>query len=130
MKAPAKDIDAYLEALPPDVRAALERLRRIIKSAAPKATEAISWQMPSLKHQGLLVGFAAFKAHCSFFPMSSDVMAAHEKMLAGYSTSKGTIRFTVDKPLPAALVKKIVKARIAENESRKSVRVRKSGRNR
>ena len=130
MKAPAKDIDAYLAAVPPDVRAALERLRRIIKSAAPKATETISWQMPSFKHQGLLVGFAAFKAHCSFFPMSSTVIAAHEKLLERYATSKGTIRFTVDQPLPAALVKKIVKARIAENESRKRARERKSGRSR
>ena len=130
MKAPAKDIDAYLANVPPDVRAALERLRRIIQSAAPKATETISWQMPSFKHQGLLVGFAAFKAHCSFFPMSSTVLTAHEKDLAPYSTSKGTIRFTVDKPLPAELVKKIVKARIAENESRKRARERKSGRSR
>ena len=130
MKAPARDIDAYLATVPPDVRAALERLRRIIKSAAPNATETISWQMPSFKHQGLLVGFAAFKAHCSFFPMSAAVIAAHEKVLERYSTSKGTIRFTVDKPLPAALVKKIVKARIAENEGRKRARERKSGRNR
>jgi uncharacterized protein YdhG (YjbR/CyaY superfamily) len=77
-----------------------------------------------------LVGFAAFKAHCSFFPMSSTVIAAHEKLLERYATSKGTIRFTVDQPLPAALVKKIVKARIAENESRKRARERNSGRNR
>jgi uncharacterized protein YdhG (YjbR/CyaY superfamily) len=123
-----KTIDDYLAAVPEDKRAALENLRRMIKSAAPKATETISWQMPSFRHQGLLVGFAAFKEHCSLFPMSSTVIAAHRKDLAGYATSKGTIRFTVDKPLPAALVKKLVKARIAENEAKQKTREAKRNR--
>jgi uncharacterized protein YdhG (YjbR/CyaY superfamily) len=71
--------------------------------------------MPSFKYHGLLVGFAAFKNHCSFFPMSTSVMEAHKKELKPYDTSKGTIRFQVDKPLPVALVRKLVKARIREN---------------
>jgi uncharacterized protein YdhG (YjbR/CyaY superfamily) len=117
---PAKDMDGYLAALPADMRAALERLRKQIRAAAPKAIEGISWGMPSFKLSGLLVGFAAFKNHCSFFPMSVSVMNAHRKELKPYDTSKGTIRFPADRPLPAALVTKIVKARIAENEARRA----------
>lgn len=113
----AKDMDAYIAALPPDSRAALEKLRKQIRAAAPKATEGISWGMPSFKLEGQLVGFAAFKDHCSFFPMSVEVMDALGKEIEPYRTSKGTLQFTPDRPLPAALVKKIVKARIAEVEA-------------
>jgi uncharacterized protein YdhG (YjbR/CyaY superfamily) len=84
-----------------------------------KATEAISYQLPTFKLDGRgLVAFGAFKNHCSLFPMSMAVIKAHEGDLKNYYTSKGTIRFTVDKPLPAALVKKLVKARIEENKLR------------
>ena len=119
----AKDVDEYLAAIPPDQRAALERLRKMIRAAAPKATEGISYGMPGYKYLGALVYFAAFKDHCSFFPASGKLIRAHQRELAGYETAQGTIHFTVDKPLPAALVKKLVKARVAENEARAKKRL-------
>jgi uncharacterized protein YdhG (YjbR/CyaY superfamily) len=115
--APARTVDDYLAALPQDAQVALEKLRKVIKAAAPKATEVISYQIPMYKQDGMLVGFAAFKDHCSFFPGALP-LAIYKDELKGYKTSKGTIRFPIDKPLPAALVKKIVKTRIAENEKR------------
>jgi uncharacterized protein YdhG (YjbR/CyaY superfamily) len=118
-------VDDYLAALPEDARAALEKLRKIIKAAAPKAAEVISYQMPMYKHHGMLVGFAAFKDHCSFFP-GAQPLATYKDELKAYKTSKGTIRFSIDKPLPAALVKKIVKNRIAENEKRAAKKEKKS----
>lgn len=114
----SESVDDYLAALPEDARAALEKLRKTIKAAAPKATEVISYQIPAYKHHGLLVSFAAFKNHCSFYPMSPEVLRAHAAELDDYEISKGTIRFTADKPLPTALVTKLVKARLAENETR------------
>jgi uncharacterized protein YdhG (YjbR/CyaY superfamily) len=123
MAAPAKDIDAYLAKVPADTRAALERLRRTIRAAAPKANECISYGMPAYKHHGLLVFFAAFKKHCSFFP-GAAVIKNYEDELKGYGTSKGTIRFPIDNPLPAALVTKMVKARVRENEARMRARAR------
>ena len=86
----------------------------------PEATEAISYSMPAFRYKGALVCYAAFSDHCSFFPMSAALIATFEKDLERYSTSKGTIRFPLDKPLPAALVKKLVKARIAQNERKKA----------
>lgn len=115
---PAKDIDDYLTAVPEKSRATLEKLRKTIKAAAPKATEAISYRIPTFKYHGPLVAFAAFPNHCGFYVMSPAVMEAHKEELEAYETSKGTIRFPAGKPLPAALVKKLVKARIAENEAR------------
>ena len=115
--APARDVDDYLARVPEEARATLEKLRKTIKAAAPMASEVISYQMPMYKHHGMLVGFAAFKDHCSLYP-GSAVMNAHKEELKRYGTSKGTIRFPANKPLPAALVKKLVKARIAENEAR------------
>jgi uncharacterized protein YdhG (YjbR/CyaY superfamily) len=111
-------VAAYLRAVPPAPRAALQRLRKTIKAAAPEATEVISYGIPMFKHHGMLVGYAAFKRHCSLF-MSTSLTKAHQKDLASYATSKGTIRFTADKPLPARLVRKLVKARIAQNERRR-----------
>jgi uncharacterized protein YdhG (YjbR/CyaY superfamily) len=115
--APAKNVDEYLAGVPKEARATLEKLRKTIKAAAPMASEVISYQMPMYKHHGMVVGFAAFKDHCSIFP-GSAVMDAHKEELSRYDTSKGTIRFPADKPLPVALVKKLVKARIKENEAR------------
>jgi len=111
-------VAAYLRALPPPSRVALQKLRKTIKAAAPQATEVISYGMPMFKHHGMLVGYAAFKAHCSLF-MSTAITNALKKELAPYDTSKGTIRFTADRPLPTALVKKLVKARIAQNEHKR-----------
>lgn len=118
----AKNIDEYLAAVPAEARAALEKLRKTIRAAAPQATEGIGYGMPIFRHLGMLVGFAAFKNHCSFFPMSASLIAAHPRELAQFETSKGTIRFTAAKPVPAALVKKFVRARIQENEERKRKR--------
>ena len=114
-----KDIDEYLATVPEPAHRTLSRIRAAIRAAAPpEATEAISYGMPAFKYKGGLVAFAAFTNHCSFFPMSSSVIAAFKEELSGYETSKGTIRFPLDKPLPAALVKKLVKARVAQNEAK------------
>jgi uncharacterized protein YdhG (YjbR/CyaY superfamily) len=112
-----KDVDAYLAAVPPDARAALEHLRKTIKAAAPDATEVISYQIPTFRQRRSIVAYAAFKDHCSFVVMSPAVMEAHNDELKGYDTSKGTIHFSTDAPLPTALVTKLVKARIRENEA-------------
>ena len=110
-----KDIDEYLNTLPVDVREMLQNLRTTIKSVAPKAKEVISYAMPAFKYYGMLVYFSAFKNHCSFFPANSSLIAKLEKELKPYRTAKGTIQFTVYRPLPATLVKKIVKERMKEN---------------
>ena len=115
---PPADIDEYLAEVPAQARATLQKLRRMIQAAAPQATEKISYRMPAFYYHGPLVAFAAFKEHCSFFPMDSRLIEAHKKDLKSYDTSKGTIRFPIGKPLPAALVTKLVRARIAENERR------------
>jgi uncharacterized protein YdhG (YjbR/CyaY superfamily) len=119
-KGPPKDIDEYLAGVPEPARTALNRIRASIRSAAPpEAIEAISYGMPAFKYKGSLVGFAAFSNHCSFFPMNSSLIQAFKDELRNFETSKGTIRFPVDKPLPAALVKKMVKARVTENDLKK-----------
>lgn len=112
----APDVEEYLAGVPEPARGTLNRVRAAIRSAAPEATEAISYRIPTFKYKGPLVGFAAFSNHCSLFPMNPAVIEAFKNELKDFDTSKGTIRFPVDKPLPAALVKKLVKARIAENE--------------
>lgn len=115
MAAPTR-VEDYLAALPEASRAALQKLRKTIKAAAPAATETISYQMPTFKDNGrFLVSFAAFKDHCSLFPASEAVIEALGEELKPYFSGKGTIRFHADRPLPAALVKKIVKVRLEEN---------------
>lgn len=111
-----RTIDEYLAAVSEDKRDVLEKLRRTIRSAAPKAEECISYRIPAFRLGGkMLVGFGAAANHCAFYPMSSTTVEAHKSELKGYDTSKGTIRFQPHKPLPAALVRKLVKDRIAEN---------------
>ena len=110
-----KNIDEYLAALSADKRAALQKLRKTIRAAAPKAEECISYQLAAFRLNGMLVAFGATANHCSFYLMSSSTLEAHKEELKKYDTSKGTIRFQPDKPLPASLVRKLVKARIAEN---------------
>ncbi len=120
MAAPTS-VEDYLAALPEGSRAALEKLRKTIRAAAPEATETISYQMPAFKDHGrFLVSYAAFKDHCSLFPASKAVIEALGEELKPYFTGKGTIRFQADKPLPAALVRKIVQVRIVENAERGS----------
>jgi len=119
-KTKAKIIDEYLAALSDDKRAALEKLRKTIRAAAPKADESISYQVPSFRlNERMLVGFGATANHCAFYLLSSSTVDAHGDELKNYDTSKGTIRFQADKPLPVALVRKLVKARIAENAGRR-----------
>ena len=115
-----KTIDEYLASVPEPARRTLNKIRAMIRSAAPpEATEGISYGMPAFKYKGFLVAFAAFSEHCSFFPGSSTVLGEFKNELQGYQTSKGTIRFPMDKPLPAPLVKKLVKMRVAQNELKK-----------
>jgi uncharacterized protein YdhG (YjbR/CyaY superfamily) len=113
------DVEAYLARLPAPARSTLEKLRATIRAAAPKeATEAVGYGIPTFRYKGALVGYAAFKNHCSFFPMGSAAIEEFGTELQGFHKSKGTIQFTVDKPLPAALVKKMVKSCVARNEAK------------
>jgi uncharacterized protein YdhG (YjbR/CyaY superfamily) len=113
-KAKPRTIDEYLAGVNDRQRAALEGLRKTIRSVAPEADECISYGLAAFRLKGRpLVAFGAWANHCSFYPMSSATMKAFQDQLKGFETSKGTIRFSTDKPLPKALVKKLVKARIA-----------------
>jgi len=117
-----KTIDEYLSNVRnKDHRAALEKLRKQIKAAAPKAEECISYQLPAFRQNGGLVYFGDFAKHCSFFPGAAAI-EAHKDELKDFSLSKGTIRFQPDKPLPAALVRTIVKERVAANEKKSKKR--------
>ncbi|MFY9555414.1 MAG: DUF1801 domain-containing protein [Blastocatellia bacterium] len=113
-------VDDYLAAVPEDKRAALAKLRKTIKAAAPKATEVISYQIPAYKQHGLLVGFAVSRDYCTFHLMSTSLMREVATQLKGYKLGKASVQFAPDKPLPAALVTKLVKARIVENEAGRS----------
>jgi uncharacterized protein YdhG (YjbR/CyaY superfamily) len=112
----AKNIDDYLKQCPENVRTTLSLLRKQIREAAPKAEETISYHIPVFKYKGSLVGFGATKKHCAFYVMSNSLIKTFKDELKDYDTSTGTIRFPHDVPLPAKLVKKIVKERIVENE--------------
>lgn len=109
-----KDIDTYIANFPEDVQIALEKVRAAIKKAAPKAEEAISYGIPTFKLNGNLVHFGGFKKHIGFFPGSSGV-AAFKKELSKYKTSKGTIQFPLESPVPLTLIQKITKFRVTEN---------------
>ncbi|MBA3365254.1 MAG: DUF1801 domain-containing protein [Actinobacteria bacterium] len=112
-------VDEYMAALPPERRAAVEHLRQTVRAAAPEATETISYLMPAFRTHGqFLVSFAAFKNHYSLFPASEAVIEALGEALTPYLAGKGTIRFPADTPIPTAIVTKIVKVRLAENEAR------------
>jgi len=114
-KAKPKTIDDYLAGVNGDRRGALEKLRKAIHAAAPKAEECISYGIPAFRLNGrLLVGFGAWANHCSFYPMSSTTLRKFQCDVEDFQTSKGTLRFSPDKPLPASFVKKLVQARIAE----------------
>ena len=109
------EVDAYLAGVPAPARGLLEQIRAIVRSLAPEAVEVIAYGIPTFKLAGNLVHYAAFKAHCSFFPGRLLQDEAFRQDLAGFKISKGTIQFTPDNPLPEDLVRKIVMARLAEN---------------
>jgi uncharacterized protein YdhG (YjbR/CyaY superfamily) len=113
------DVDEYIAGLPEPARSTLIKLRATIRSVMPAgATETISYRMPAFKYKGVLVWYGAFSKHCSLFPTAS-VVEAFKNELQGFSTSKGAIHFPTDKPLPIALVKKLVQARVAQKENTK-----------
>jgi uncharacterized protein YdhG (YjbR/CyaY superfamily) len=108
-------IDQYLKGLSPETRTALEKVRRAVHAAAPGAEECVSYGMPAFRLNGkLIAGFKAAASHCSFHPMSGETVATLKSDLTRYETSRGTVRFSAPSGLPAALVRKLVKARIAE----------------
>ena len=112
-------VEAYLAQVPEPARSTLEKVRAAIRAAAPKeSTEGLSYGMPAFRYKGALVAYAAFKQHCSFFPMSASLLDDFADELKGFRTSKGTLQFPQDKPLPSALLKKMVKARVAQNEKK------------
>ena len=114
-----KSVDEYLAGVPGAARSNFEKLRATIRAAVPAAaTETISYRIPAIRHKGILVWFAAFSNHCSLFPTAA-VIEEFKNELKTFTTSKGTIQFPVDKPLPTALIKKLVKARVAQSESKK-----------
>ncbi|HTG59670.1 MAG TPA: DUF1801 domain-containing protein [Terriglobia bacterium] len=114
-----KTVDEYLAGVPEPARSTLNKVRAAIRSAVPpEASETISYRIPAFKYNGVLVWFAAFSDHCSLFPTAA-IVEAFKNELKGFSTSKGTIHFPTDKPLPTALVQRMVKARVAQNESKK-----------
>jgi uncharacterized protein YdhG (YjbR/CyaY superfamily) len=115
----SNDVDEYLAGVSEPARTTLNKVRAVIRSVAPReATEGISYGIPTFKYKGMLASFAAFSGHCSLFPGAGPTIEFKNE-LKNFQTSKGTIRFALNKPLPAALVKKIVKSRIAENERKK-----------
>lgn len=122
--APAKDVDAYLASVPEELREVLDNLRKAIKAAAPKAEELISYQIPTYKYHGPLVHFVARASYCSLIAVSKMVLEKFKNELADFDTSGTTIHFSAENPLSATLVKKIVKARVAENEAHAKLRLK------
>ncbi len=117
-----KTIDDYLSRLDPDERATLQALRETIRLAAPLAQECISYQMPAFRLNGMLVGFVAHANHCALYAWNGDTFDEFSDELAGFDTSKGTLRFTPEKPLPVALVRHLVQAKVAKNLERAKAR--------
>src|SRR5450631_2782134 len=117
-----KNIDEYLAGVPEPARGTLKKMRATIQSALPpQATETISYGIPAFKLNTTLVYFAAFAKHCSFFPTAA-IIEQFKDELAGYTISKGTVQFPVDKPMPAALVKKMVRARVAQHDQKEKTK--------
>ncbi len=116
---PTANVDAYIAVQPQEAQAALRQVRQLIKEAAPLAEEVISYAMPAYKYHGMLVYFGAWASHLGFYPGNSmTITSLFKEELKGYDVSKGTIRFPYNKPLPEALIKKIVMARVQQNEDK------------
>ncbi len=111
-----RDVDAYIRATPKGARIKLVQLRKVIKGVAPGALEGISYRIPYYNYDGALVWFAAFKNHIGLF-IRPPVIAEHKRELKGYETTKSAIHLPIEKPLPVGLIRKLVKARIAENKA-------------
>jgi uncharacterized protein YdhG (YjbR/CyaY superfamily) len=112
-------IDARLAGFPTDQRAALQALRETIAAAAPQAEETISYAMPAFRYRNrALVSYDGFKAHCSLFPMSAELIESHREELAAFATAKGTLQFTPERPIPADLVVMIVRERMAQIDAK------------
>jgi uncharacterized protein YdhG (YjbR/CyaY superfamily) len=118
-----KTVDDYLRAQPATIRTRLQELRKAIKNSAPEANEVISYNMPAYKLHGPLVYFAAYKEHIGFYPTPSAINA-FQKEITKYEQSKGTVRFPIDKPIPSALVSKMVKFRVRENQEKASLKLK------
>ncbi len=110
-----KNVDAYIAAASNEAQAKLEQMRKIVKAVAPKAEESISYDMPHYRYHGGLIAFAAWKTHIGVY---MGVVEEYKDELKGYIAAKGTLRFPLDKPLPVALIRKLVRARLKENEAR------------
>lgn len=120
MNSAPKAVDEYLAGVAEPARSVLEKMRELIRASLPReATETISYKMPAFKHKKVLVWFAAFKDHCSLFPTAA-VIEQFKGELKGFTISKGTVRFPIDKPLPAALIKKMVNASLEKSEGKGS----------
>jgi uncharacterized protein YdhG (YjbR/CyaY superfamily) len=113
-------VDAYLALVPEPAHTTLQKIRSVIRSVAPpEATEYISYSMPAFYLNGPLIGYAAFTNHCSLFPMNSSTIEMFKEDLKSYKTSKGTIQFPSDKPLPATFIRKLVNVRVTQNALKK-----------
>jgi uncharacterized protein YdhG (YjbR/CyaY superfamily) len=113
-----KSVDEYISTFPKDIQKILEQVRQTIKKSAPEAEETINYQIPTFKLNGNLVHFAAFKNHIGFYPAPSG-LKAFKKEISNYKSSKGSVQFPIDEPIPASLITKIVKYRVKENSLKK-----------
>ena len=119
-----KTVDEYIAAFPPATKKILQQVRKTIKDAAPEAEEVISYNMPAYKQEGMLVFFAAYKEHIGFYPTPGGI-EAFKKELSVYNSAKGSVQFPIDKPMPLALITKIVKYRVKENQEKASLKKKK-----
>lgn len=117
-KANFKSVDEYIKTFPGDIQKILKQVRQTIKEAAPRAEETINYQIPTFKLNGNLVHFAAFKNHIGFYPAPSG-LKAFEKEISNYKSSKGSVQFPIDEPIPVSLISRIVKYRVKENSLKK-----------
>lgn len=120
-----KSVEEYFSTLPPEIRNTLQSLRQTIKQAAPDAEEIISYNMPAYKYHGMLVYFMAHKNHIGFYPGNKVVNEVFKDELKDYKTSKGTIQFPFNKPIPMRLIKKIVLFRMQENVNKVKLKTKK-----
>jgi len=125
-KAPPKNVDDYLKSFKGQQKETLDKLRRAIRTAAPKAEEVISYGIPAYRQNGMIAFFVGFKNHCSYFPGSYAVMKQFEDELKSYHVPKGTIQFPIDRPLSSSLIKKLVLAKIKENDRKQQAKENKA----